>query len=144
MKLVKSNSNLFPSVFSDLFEMDKFFDNFPVWDSEAWLPATNIKEDEKSYEIELAVPGMKKEDIKLELEGGLLTVSGETKEEKEEKKSTYLRKEYKSSSFTRSFSLPDNANEDSVSSNYEDGILKIRMDKKEAALKKEKKAIAIN
>lgn len=144
MKLVKSNSNLFPSVFSDLFEMDKFFDNFPVWDSEAWLPATNIKEDDKSYEIELAVPGMKKEDIKLEMEGGLLTVSGENKEEKEEKKGTYLRKEYKSSSFTRSFSLPDNANEDSVASNYEDGILKIRMDKKEAAMKKGKKAIAIS
>ena len=144
MKLLKSNSNLFPSIYSDLFGMDKFFDNFPVWDSHAWLPAANIREDEKSYDIELAVPGMKKEDITLELENGLLTISGENKEEKEEKKSTYLRKEYKSSSFVRSFSLPENVKEDGITSRYEDGILKIRMEKEEAAFKKEKKAIAIN
>jgi len=144
MKLLKSNSNLFPSIFSDFFEMDKFFDNFPTWDKDTWLPATNIKEDEKSYEIELAVPGMKKEDITIEMENGLLTVSGESKEEKEESKAAYLRKEYKSSSFVRSFSLPDNANEDGIISRYEDGILKIRIDKNPADVKKEKKEIPIN
>jgi HSP20 family protein len=144
MKLLRSNSNMFPSIFSDLFGMDKFFDNFPVWDSDAWLPATNIKEDEKGYGIELAVPGMKKEDITLEVENGLLTISGKSKEEKTEEKSAYLRREYRSSAFARSFSLPDDANEDSIVSRYEDGILKIRVDKKEAAGKKEKKAIAVN
>ena len=142
MKLLKSNSNLFPSVFSDLFEMDKFFDNFP-WDKDAWLPATNIKEEEKSYEIELAVPGMKKEDITVEMEDKLLTISGKNQEEKEEKKAAYLRKEYKSSSFVRSFSLPDNADESSITTGYEDGILRIRIEKKPVDVKKEKRAIPI-
>jgi len=143
MKLLKSNSNMFPSVFSDLFEMDKFFDNFPAWNSETWLPATNIKEDEKSYGIELAVPGMKKEDIALEVENSLLTVSGTSTEEKKEEKDSYLRREYKSNAFTRSFSLPDNANDESITSHYEDGILKIIIEKKETVAKKDKKSIAI-
>lgn len=124
--------------------MEKFFDNFPVWDSDAWLPATNIKEDEKSYEIELAVPGMKKEDITVEMENGLLTVSGKNKEEKEEKRRRIFERNTKSSSFIRSFSLPDNANEDSIINHYEDGILKIRIDKKPVDVKKEKKAIPIS
>lgn len=142
MKLLKSNSNMFPSIFSDLFEMDNFLDQFP-WDKDAWLPATNIKEDEKSYEIELAVPGMKKENIAVEREDKLLTILGKNREEKEEKAAAYLRKEYKSSSFVRSFSLPDNANENSIVSNYEDGILRIRIEKKVVDMKKEKRAIPI-
>lgn len=143
MKLLKSNSNMFPSIFSDLFEMGNFFDQFP-WDKDVWMPATNIKEDEKSYEIELAVPGMKKEDIAVEREDKLLTISGKNREEKEEKAAAYLRKEYKSSSFVRSFSLPDNANENNIVNNYEDGILRIRIEKKAVEMKKEKRAIPIS
>lgn len=144
MKLLKSNSNLFPSVFSDFFEMDKFLDNLPGWDQDSWLPATNIKEGEKEYEIELAVPGMKKEDIKVEVEEGLLTVSGSSEEEKKEEKDNYLRREYESSSFVRSFSLPEDANEDKISSRYEEGILKIHVDKRETIVKNPRKAIAIS
>jgi HSP20 family protein len=143
MKLIKSNSNLFPSVFSDLFEMNKFFDNFP-WDKDAWLPAANVKEEEKKYEIELAVPGMEKENITVEMEDKLLTISGKDKEEKEEKKPTYLREEYKSSSFIRSFSLLDNADESNIITSYEEGILKIRIGKKPVDVKKEKRAIPIS
>lgn len=115
-----------------------------MWDKETWLPATNIKEDEKSYEIEMAVPGMKKEDITAKVENGLLIISGENKEEKKEKKSAYLRLEYISDSFIRSFSLPDNANEESIVITYEDGILKLKVDKKPFDLKKGKKTITIN
>lgn len=144
MKLLKSNSNLFPSVFSDLFEMDKFFDGFPAWDIETWIPASNIREEEKSYEIELAVPGMKKENITLEIEGHVLTVSGKNQEAKKEEKKTFLRREYQSNTFTRSFSLPDDANEDKITSHYEDGMLKISIEKKNTALKTPKRAIAIS
>lgn len=144
MKLLKSNSNLFPSVFSDFFQMDKFLNDFPERDSDYWLPAANVKEEEKSYEIELAVPGMKKEDIKVEVEDGLLTVTGSSKGEKKEERKNYLRREYESSSFVRSFSLPDDANEDKVSSHYEEGILKIKVDKKEMTVKSSKKVIAIS
>jgi HSP20 family protein len=144
MKLLKSNSNMFPSIFSDIFEIGKFFDSLSAWDKDTWSPAANIKEDEKSYRIELAVPGIKKEEITVEVENGRLTVSGENTLEKEERKDNYLRREYKSGAFIRSFSLPDNAKEDSITSRYEDGILKISIEKKEAALKKEKKAIAIS
>lgn len=80
----------------------------------------------------------------MEVENQLLTISGESKDEREEKAESYVRREYSSSSFSRSFSLPDSANEDTVSSSYEDGILKIRVEKKTPADKKSKKTIAIS
>lgn len=143
MKIVKSNSNLFPSVFSDLFDMGKYFDRFPSWRDENWLPAANVKEDDKSYEISLAVPGMQKENIKLEIENQMLTVSGERKEEKKEEKDSFVMREYQCDSFSRSFSLSDKADEDTIKAQYEDGILKIMVGKKEAEIKNPKKVLTV-
>jgi HSP20 family protein len=143
MKLVKSNTNLVPSVFSDFFDMDKFFADVPKWDEDTWLPAVNIKEHDKNYEIDLAIPGMHKEDIKMEIEDHTLCVSAEREEEKEEEKKSFLRREYKYNSFNRTFSLPDNANEEAISSHYENGILKIEVAKKESEAKSNRKVLTI-
>ena len=143
MKLIKSNSNLFPSLFSDLFDVEKFFEGFPKWNNDAWLPAVNIREDEKNYEIALAIPGLRKEDIKMEIENQVLTVSAENEKEKTEEKESYLRREYAYDSFSRSFSLPDNANEDAIESRYENGILKVSVGKKAIENKSGKKLLTV-
>jgi HSP20 family protein len=144
MKLMKSNSNLYPSLFSDFFDVDRFFNDFPRLERESWLPAANIKETDKNYEIDLAVPGMQKNDIKMELDDHILNVSAEKKEEEsDQEKNSFVRREYKYTSFNRSFSLPKDINEDNIKCNYQDGVLKITIDKKEPETK-QKKTLSID
>lgn len=143
MSLIKRN-NLrwgFSPVLSDFFGPDDLtFDR--VWKKD-WTPSVNISEDDKKFEIEFAAPGMRKDDFKITVDNGVLTVSSEHKEEKEEKKKNYTRQEYSYSSFSRSFTLPENAKEDDVKATYENGILKLNVTKKEVAATK-KKEIAIS
>jgi len=128
----------FPSVFrpgflDDWFANDRFFDS--DFFKKDWVPAVNIAEKDQSYELEIAIPGMKKEDIQIHVDKGVLEVSGETKTEKEEKdEKKYTRKEFTYSSFHRSFRLPDNADESIVNARYEDGILKLDIAKKSAQI----------
>jgi HSP20 family protein len=139
MSLIKRNQGgYFPfrSILSDFFENDGFlFDK--MWDKDT-MPAVNISETEKSYEIELAAPGMKKEDFRVKVENGVLNISAERKEEKEEKKKNYTRQEYNYSSFRRSFTLPENAKEEDLMAKYEDGMLRLKVAKKEAVTSKAK------
>jgi HSP20 family protein len=145
-QLVKKTSLFpsFPSLFDDFFTKD-FFDwndkNFARLGST--LPSVNLKETDKHYVIELAAPGMKKEDFKVEMHNGILTVSAETKEEKEDKNEDFLRREFSYSSFSRSFSVPENVMEDKIEASYADGLLKISLTKKEAKAIKSAKAIEV-
>jgi HSP20 family protein len=93
------------------------------------LPAVNVKQNEKDYEIQVAVPGMKKEDLKINLENGVLTISAETEEEKESKEGQFTRKEFSFNSFQRSFTLPDDVDENSITAHYENGILSLTIGK---------------
>lgn len=93
------------------------------------IPAVNIKEEQKSFLIELAAPGLKKEDFKINVEKNLLTISSEVKTENEEKTENYTRKEFGFSSFSRSFKISDNILVDEISANYEDGVLKVNLPK---------------
>jgi HSP20 family protein len=93
------------------------------------MPAVNIKEEEKSFLLELAAPGLKKEDFKINVEKNLLTISSEVKTENEEKTENYTRKEFGFSSFSRSFKISENILVDEISANYEDGILKVNLPK---------------
>lgn len=97
------------------------------------VPALNIKEDEKELALELRVPGMKKEDIHLDYKDGILTISGERNEENEERdKDKYLRREFTSYSFHRSFELPeDRYDVANAQAAYRDGILEVTLPKKE-------------
>jgi len=125
----------------DFFDTEKFFDSDLL--KNRALPAVNVKESEKNYEIDVVAPGRSKKDFNISAENGVLTISSEMKEEKEEKETDYTRKEFSYSSFSRSFVLPENANEDDIKANYAEGILKLEVAKKNISQPKIKKAIEV-
>jgi len=127
----------FPSLLSDTFER--------LWSDEDinWMPSANIRERAEDFKIDLAVPGMAKKDFHVEVDNGVLTVSGERKEEKVEEKENVTRREFHYGSFRRSFTLPDSANPDQVKANYNDGILSLTIAKREESKLKPKKTINI-
>jgi len=150
MNVMKKESELLPrvkSVFSDFFEtpVEKFFD-MNIWNNRflSKVPATNIWSNNKEYTIELAVPGMKKEDFKVTIEHGMLIISAEKEESKEESKKDFTRKEYSFNSFSRSFYLPDVVNAEKIDAHYDNGILKLVIPKKEEAKKLEGKQIKVS
>ncbi len=102
-----------------------------------WAPLVDIIEDDKEYLIKAELPEMRKEDVKVTVENGVLTLSGERKLEKEEKGKKYHRIERSYGSFVRSFSLPDDADADKVSAEFKDGVLKVHVAKSEAARPKQ-------
>lgn len=109
------------------------------------LPAVNVLENDNEFVIELAAPGMKKEDFRINLENNILTISSERKEEKEEKKDQYSRREFSYQSFQRSFTLPEyHADREKVTAKYIDGILNIIIPKREEAKPKPAREIEIS
>jgi len=124
--------------------LDKFFhDAFEAnGNGSGFIPAVDISETDKSFELEVAVPGLRKEDFNISYDDGLLTISGERKFEAESKEVNYHTRETRYGSFSRSFQLPDSVNNSKIAANYQDGILKISLPKDE---KKElKKTIKVN
>jgi HSP20 family protein len=145
--LMKRNSNggnapatSFGGVVDKIFQnnLNRFFDDnfwgFNGLERNTSVPV-NIRETAQSYELELVAPGLKKEDFKVGLNGDVLTISMEHQEEKNETNNSegWLRKEYKTRSFSRSFSLDDAADANKISARYSDGILHISVPKKEGA-----------
>jgi HSP20 family protein len=98
-----------------------------------WLPLVDITEDDKQYLIKAELPEVKKEEVKVTVENGVLTLSGERKFEKEEKDKKYHRIERAYGSFTRSFTVPDDADDSKVSAEFKDGVLTVRLAKDEKA-----------
>ena len=136
MALVKFNEgregNLTRSSFSDIFE--NFFNDSVISDRMiSRVPAVNIAESEGHYHIELAAPGLKKEDFKLDLDRNVLTISAEKTTEQENKEKQYNKREYSYTSFVRSFTLPDSVDDGKIDASYTDGVLKIDVAKKEEA-----------
>lgn len=133
MSLIKWNpeTRFFPTVSN---WMDDFFPDNGDWFKPALkgvsMPAVNVKENKNSFKVDVAAPGFKKDDFKLEVQNGILTISGETKMEKEDKDEKYTRQEYSYSSFSRSFTLPENVKSDNISAEYTDGVLKVVLPKK--------------
>lgn len=143
MSEIKKNEIGFPSMFGDLFDYDKFFGTPFFRDFNKSFPATNVKENDKEFKIELAAPGYKKEDIKINLENDVLTISAETKQEKNDENEKFTRKEFSYNSFSRSFQMPSTADGENVNANYEEGILKLTVGKKHEAVKENKKNIQV-
>src|SRR5690606_16641376 len=114
----------------------------PSLNSFGRVPAANIKENDNNIEIELAIPGMKKEDLKLEINENLLRIYAEKEEKQEENNEGYFRREFSYNAFERSFRMPENINQDAISANYADGVLKVTLPKQ--ANKETKKLIDIN
>jgi HSP20 family protein len=130
------------SLLSDFFDDERFFGS--PWLTGRSLPAVNIKENDKSYEIEVAAPGYDKKDFNISIDNGLLTVSAEKREEKEKKEDNYTRREFGFSSFSRSFNLPTNINDEHVDAKYTDGVLKLTIEKKQESNGKARKAISVS
>jgi HSP20 family protein len=98
-----------------------------------WAPLVDISEDEKEYLIKAELPEVKKEDVKVSVQDGVLTISGERKSEKEEKNKKFHRMEWAYGSFERSFTLPEDADADKVAGDFKDGVLKVHVPKSEKA-----------
>ena len=129
------------------FFMPNLFDDdfFPVLQQRASsMPAVNIREDEKKYSLELAVPGIDKKDLKIDINEDVLTISSETKNESAEENDGYKRKEFSYSSFCRSFYVPENVNKEKIEANYKDGILSVSLPKQEEEKHKITKQIKIS
>lgn len=123
-------SNAFPGFFDDAFFKD-FFDVKPQ--VALSIPAVNVKEDENSFQVEIAAPGLKKDDFNISLEDNVLTISSEMKKESEEKdeQGKYTRKEFSYSSFSRSFSIDENhIDTENIKANYESGVLSLDIPKR--------------
>lgn len=97
------------------------------------VPTLDVSETDKSVEVKLDLPGIKAKEIEIQLNGNVLTVSGERKEEKEEKGKTYHRVERRSGTFSRSITLPCAVQEDEVAAEYHDGVLTVTLPKTEEA-----------
>jgi HSP20 family protein len=133
MTLVKFNNGhrnavnpWFNDVFDSLFNDSTLNDRFVTK-----TPAVNIAETENQFHIELAVPGLKKEDFKINLDKNVLSVSAEKKAENVEEGKKYSKLEYGYTSFVRSFTLPEVADQAKIEAEYTDGILKLNVAKKE-------------
>jgi HSP20 family protein len=141
--LARFNRGSVPGTWDDFFN-DSFFDSFNLGRRSASCPAVNIMEDEKEFRIDVAAPGLSKDDIKIDLDDDVLTVSSEQKDEKEDKSSRYMRREFSYSSFKRSFQLPDTIDRDHIRASHDSGILTIQLPKKKEVVQKASKQIEIS
>jgi HSP20 family protein len=114
----------------------------PFWPSEtAWskAPAVDIAEKEKAYEITAELPGMDESNIDVKFSDGTLTITGEKRDDKEEKKKDYYLSERRYGSFQRSFGVPDGVDADKIEANFKNGVLTVTLPKSPQAQKSEKK-----
>ncbi len=139
MRIVKyNNNNVFPSLINEFFN-DDFGMNF--LNRSHSVPSVNSLENNDSYEIDLAVPGMKKEDFTIELNDKVLLISSETSNTMENDKMRL--NEFNFSSFQRSFRVPDSVDQDKIKANYKNGILKIKLPKRKESISKPNRVINI-
>ena len=131
--------SLRPFYLSNLFD-----DNFFQADSTSSTPAVNIREDEKNYILELAIPGINKKDLKIDINEDVITVSSETTNESEENKNDYKKREFSYSSFCRSFYVPENVAREKIGAKYKDGILYVELPKQEVDKSKISRQVSIS
>jgi HSP20 family protein len=132
MKLVRwNNEPIFPDLFHRIMNDD--FENVFGKKNCGCVPAANVIEKESSFEIEFAVPGMKREDFKINVENNILSVTAEKEEKKEENEKNFTRKEFAYGAFTRSFELPKTVDVEKIIAGYDNGILRVELPKKEEA-----------
>jgi HSP20 family protein len=144
MKLAKYNPILPKSVsslFDDMF--NRSLGDFVGGDFFINQPSINVVETKEDYRIEVAAPGLEKEDFTVNVDNGFLNISAKKEQKEEVKEGSYMRREFNFSSFTRSFELPASIAADSVGAHYENGILTITLPKKEEAKTELAKVIEI-
>lgn len=147
--LVRTNGSSFssiPSLLNDFLMDDWFNSSLANWRTEgATLPAVNVRETNDDFMIDVAAPGMKRDDFKVELDNNILTISSELEEKQEEKNGKFTRREFSYQSFQRSFSLPESkVDGGKISAKYADGILHVIVPKREDAKVKPARQIAVS
>ena len=142
MSIIRYNANDFvPASFSSL--VDKFFnESLAKSGGSAFVPKVDVMESDNAYEIHVAVPGVSKDDFKIDLHDNYLTISGERKISEEKKERNFRSIETQYGAFTRSFSLPDNVAADKINATYNNGILELTIPKDEK--KQLKQTIKVN
>jgi HSP20 family protein len=141
----RSESNL-PSFFDRFFNSDLMDWNLTNFSSpNNSLPAVNVKETDDEYILEVAAPGMTKKDFKVNFQNNVLTISSEKQEERKDNEDNYTRREFSYQSFQRSFTVPHNdVDSDKISANYADGILNVKLPKREDVKPKPAREIKIS
>ena len=140
MNLIRKQPPFFPSLIDDFINTDW---NLKVPSFSGTVPAVNIKELDSQFEIELAVPGMKKDDFEIEVEDGVLSISSTQEEEQVNEKGKFTRREFSYSSFRRSFTLLDSVNPTKIDASYKEGVLLVLLPKHKEAQPQPKKLIKI-
>lgn len=130
------------SLFDDFFTRDLF--DWSRTEGNGLVPRVNIKDEDDGFGVEIAAPGMKKDDFRVQLDNDMLTVSSEVSNNQQEEKDNYTRKEFSYHAFRRSFYLPNTVEADKINAKYEDGILSLWIPKKEEAKKKPSRTISIS
>ena len=149
MNLIKRNRNQVPGLqrlfFDDIFGRELFnWENKNFSATSTTLPSVNIKETADNYEVEVAAPGMDKNDFKVALDGNLLTISSQKEQQQVSEQVTYTRKEFSYQSFQRSFELPKYVvDEEKITARYENGLLHLSIPKREQAKQKQPRLIDI-
>ncbi len=145
MTLMKRNTeDTFPFLndwMTDFWSPSKFFDE--SFNKRCVLPSANIIDYKDRYQIDLAVPGMEKEDFDISIENGVLIVRAEITLEEESESENYTRKEFSCQSFSRSFNLPLDCDEESIRANYKNGILCFTIGKLRTRLERKQKKIDV-
>lgn len=140
MSLVKRNNLLFPDLMNEIFNPDWFGG---LETAKGYKPAVNIEENEKEFKLTLIVPGRSKEDFEIEVEDDVLSVVVSEIKNDENNVSNFTRKEFEILSFKRAFTLPEIVNIENIEVSYSAGILSFNLPKKEEALPKPKRSLAV-
>ncbi len=150
--VVKRNRTALPSLVSDFFNTGRLLPSVFDFDADLFdgdgksmmVPDANIVENEKDFRIELAAPGLERKDFKVEVDNNILSISAEKEEERKEEDSNYRRREFSYSSFSRSFTLPENSMPEKIDAKYENGILRLTLPKKDVSISKPMKQIKVS
>ncbi len=134
--------NILPRFFNDFFD-DDFLPSYEGFRG-VNVPAVNIKEDDNKFTIEVAAPGLNKDDFNVDLDNNMLTISSEKEEKDEEKDGKYMRKEFSYCKFNRSFTLPETVDADKIEAKHKDGVLEVNIPKKETSKQKAPKKIKVS
>lgn len=131
--IIRRRNYTTPSIFDEFFN-DSYLPGFFEFDSKSngsVSPAVNVEETDKEYRIEVAAPGLEKEDMNISVDDGVLTIKAEKKLKNEESKNNYIRREFGYTSFSRSFTLPEEIEVEKISAKHKNGVLNVTLPKTE-------------
>ena len=135
-KALTRATEVFPTLFDEFFKpWEERFGTGGLWGKPMTIPSANVIENKDDFKVFLAAPGLKKSDFNIDVNGNMLTISSEKEETKDEKDGQHTRREYNYSSFSRTFTMPEEVLRDKIEAVYEDGVLKLTLPKKEEARK---------